>query len=271
MTTYNPGDTVLVDFPFVSGNETRSRPALVLLDTGDADVVVARVTSQSRSDARDVEIADWSAAGLLLPSVARLHKLATLEKRLIVRTLGRLSPADRQSAAKVLGEIFAERRKGTLEENAAINLDRRAREDAVLNLVKTSRDVRDVLLAKVAAALHDNFPYYTGVYIYLLEGETLMLGPYRGRPTEHTRIPIGAGICGRAARAKETVVVDDVNADAEYIACSLQTRSEIVVPIMRDACVFGEIDIDSDVPAAFTAHDREFLEEVARLLAVRFV
>lgn len=124
------------------------------------------------------------------------------------------------------------------------------------------------LLGLLAATLHDNFPHYTGVYIYLLEGETLVLGPYRGRPTEHTRIPIGAGICGRAARVKETVVVDDVNADAEYIACSLQTRSEIVVPIMRDGRVFGEIDIDSDAPAAFTARDREFLEEIARLLAL---
>ena len=127
------------------------------------------------------------------------------------------------------------------------------------------------LLELIAASLYDNFPHFTGVYIYLLEGEMLVLGPYRGRPTEHTRIPIGAGICGRAARVKETVLVDDVNADAEYIACSLQTRSEIVVPIMRDARVFGEIDIDSDVPAAFTAQDRKFLEEVARLLAPKFV
>jgi putative methionine-R-sulfoxide reductase with GAF domain len=127
------------------------------------------------------------------------------------------------------------------------------------------------LLDLLAASLHENFPHYTGVYIYLLEDETLVLGPYRGRPTEHTRIPIGAGICGRAARVKETVIVDDVNADAEYIACSLQTRSEIVVPIMRDGRVFGEIDIDSDVPAAFTARDREFLEEVARLIAGKIV
>jgi putative methionine-R-sulfoxide reductase with GAF domain len=119
--------------------------------------------------------------------------------------------------------------------------------------------------------LHENFPHYTGVYLYLLEGETLVLGPYRGRPTEHTRIPIGAGICGRAARVKETVLVDDVSADTEYIACSLQTRSEIVVPIMRDGRVFGEIDIDSDVPAAFTARDREFLEEVARVIAGKIV
>ncbi len=62
-----------------------------------------------------------------------------------------------------------------------------------------------------------------------------------------------------------------MNADVEYIACSLQTRSEIVVPIMRGARVFGEIDIDSDVPAAFTAQDRRFLEEVARILAAKFV
>ena len=82
------------------------------------------------------------------------------------------------------------------------------------------------LLDLVTAALKENFPHYTGVYIYLLEGETLVLGPYRGRVTEHTRIPIGAGICGRAARVKETVMVDDVTADAEYIACSLETRRD---------------------------------------------
>jgi mRNA interferase MazF len=86
-------------------------PALVLLDTGDADLVVARVTSQSRQDAHDIEIVDWRGAGLLLPSIARLHKLATLEKALAVRTLGRLQSADHQSVAKALTEIFAEWRK----------------------------------------------------------------------------------------------------------------------------------------------------------------
>jgi GAF domain-containing protein len=126
------------------------------------------------------------------------------------------------------------------------------------------------LLDLVAATLKENFSHYTGVYLYLLDGETLVLHSFRGRPTEHTRIPIGAGICGRAARIKQTVAVDDVNADAEYIACSLETRSEIVVPIMREDRVFGEIDIDSDVPAAFTESDRIFLEEIARLLAIRF-
>lgn len=143
-------------------------------------------------------------------------------------------------------------------------------QDDVIHLVKNSKATRNVLLDRVAALLKENFSHYTGVYIYLLEGETLVLHSYRGRPTEHTRIPIGAGICGRAARLKQTVTVDDVNADAEYIACSLETRSEIVVPIMRGDRVFGEIDIDSDVPAAFTASDRKFLEELAQLLATRW-
>jgi putative methionine-R-sulfoxide reductase with GAF domain len=146
--------------------------------------------------------------------------------------------------------------------------DQLSRERATIDLLNESiGDPLVILLDKIAAALHENFPHYTGVYIYLLEGETLVLGPYRGRPTEHTHIPIGKGICGRAARVKHTVVVDDVNADAEYIACSLQTRSEIVVPILRGDEVLGEIDIDSDIPAAFDARDRAFLEEIARLVA----
>lgn len=145
------------------------------------------------------------------------------------------------------------------------------RENKTITLLKNNlHSPISHLLDLLAASLHENFPHYTGVYIYLLEGDTLVLGPYRGRPTEHTRIPIGKGICGRAARVKQTVIVDDVNADAEYIACSLETRSEIVVPIMLGDRVFGEIDIDSDIPAAFTARDREFLEKVARLIAPRF-
>ena len=96
-----------------------------------------------------------------------------------------------------------------------------------------------------------------------------MLRAFRGRPTDHTRIPVGQGICGRAAREKQTVLVDDVNADPAYLACSLETKSEIVVPVMRGTEVLGEIDIDSDVPAAFTEADREFLERLAFLIAAR--
>ena len=146
--------------------------------------------------------------------------------------------------------------------------DRRARERAVIRVIQESQnDSPTAVLDKVADALHENFSHYTGVYIYLLRGEMLELGPFRGKPTEHTRIPIGAGICGRAARVKQTITVDDVHADAEYIACSLETRSEIVVPIMHGDRVYGEIDIDCDVPVAFSLADRVFLEEIAGLIA----
>ena len=106
-TNYKPGDIVLVDFPFASGGQTRRRPAVILLDTGDADVLVARVTSQSRQDTFDVEVKDWKGAALFLPSIVRLHKLATLEKKLIIRTLGRLQPTDYQAVSAVLGKLFA--------------------------------------------------------------------------------------------------------------------------------------------------------------------
>jgi GAF domain-containing protein len=108
---------------------------------------------------------------------------------------------------------------------------------------------------------------YTWAGIYLLDGNELCLGPFVGRPSPHTRIPLGRGICGAAAAEKTTVIVDDVNADPRYLACSTDTRSEIVVPIMLGDEVLGELDIDSDTPAAFGADDRELLEQVATLLA----
>jgi L-methionine (R)-S-oxide reductase len=115
--------------------------------------------------------------------------------------------------------------------------------------------------------LKEQMPDYSWVGIYTLEGDELMLGPYRGKPSPHTRIPLNQGICGAAASTKETIIVDDVDADPRYLACSLETRSEIVVPIMRGADVLGEIDIDSDKKAAFGPADRKLLEAVAALLA----
>ena len=108
---------------------------------------------------------------------------------------------------------------------------------------------------------------YTWVGVYLLDGNELVLGPFAGKPSPHTRIPLGRGICGAAAAEKSTIVVDDVNADPRYLACSLETRSEIVVPIMAGGDVLGEIDIDSDTIAAFGPNDRTLLERVAALLS----
>ena len=124
-------------------------------------------------------------------------------------------------------------------------------------------------MTRLVAELKARRPYYTWAGIYLLEGETLVLGPYAGKPSPHTKIPLNRGICGAAASEKQTIIVDDVNSDPRYLACSIETKSEIVVPIMRGDEVLGEIDIDSDTPAAFGTADRQLLEQVAAALARR--
>ena len=124
----------------------------------------------------------------------------------------------------------------------------------------------DAVMRQAVRLLKDGMPHYTWVGIYLIDGGELVLGPFLGKPSPHTRIPLGRGICGAAATEKATIIVDDVNADPRYLACSLETKSEIVVPIMNGPDVLGEIDIDSDRPAAFGASDRALLEQVATLL-----
>ena len=133
--------------------------------------------------------------------------------------------------------------------------------------IRTERDPERAM-RRVVEVLKHQMPHYTWVGIYRLEGDELVLGPFLGKPSPHTRIPIGSGICGAAARERETIIVDDVNADSRYLACSLETKSEIVVPIMSGARVVGEIDIDSDRPAAFGDGDKRLLESVASLLAL---
>src|ERR1700753_2727487 len=111
--------------------------------------------------------------------------------------------------------------------------------------------------------------YYNWVGFYMLDSSdenVLVLGPFHGAPTDHVRIPVTEGICGAAVAQGETVIVDDVSADPRYLACSIETKSEIVVPIRRAGKIVGEIDIDSHAREAFTAEDRRFLEECAAVL-----
>jgi GAF domain-containing protein len=122
-------------------------------------------------------------------------------------------------------------------------------------------------LESAVGLLKAGMPCYDWVGVYLLDGHELVLGPFSGKPSPHTRIPLGRGICGAAAAEQTTIVVDDVHADSRYLACSPETRSEIVVPIMRQGQVLGEIDIDSDQRAAFGPRDQVLLEAVAGLLA----
>jgi GAF domain-containing protein len=140
--------------------------------------------------------------------------------------------------------------------------------DTIQSAIASANDA-DAAMATATRLLHAGVPHYSWVGIYLLDGNELVLGPFVGKVSPHTRIPLGRGICGAAAAEKETIIVDDVNADPRYLACSLETKSEIVVPIMSGDDVLGEIDIDSDQPAAFGPADRQMLEDVARQLAVR--
>ena len=134
--------------------------------------------------------------------------------------------------------------------------------------IATEQDTDRAMTAAVAT-LKKTMPDYSWVGIYLLDGNELVLGPFEGKPSPHTHIPLGRGICGAAAAEKATIIVDDVNADPRYLACSLDTKSEIVVPIMKGGEVLGEIDIDSDRLAAFGKADQRMLEAVAVLLAER--
>lgn len=113
--------------------------------------------------------------------------------------------------------------------------------------------------------------HYNWVGIYWVEGDDLVLGPWRGpQATEHTRIPIGTGICGAAAASGRTEIVDDVSTDDRYLACFVGTKSEIVVPIVAgNGTVLGEIDVDGDDIAAFGPADAELLERAAAALAAR--
>jgi L-methionine (R)-S-oxide reductase len=128
------------------------------------------------------------------------------------------------------------------------------------------------LMWEVVKLLHDTMPKYNWVGFYMLEKPpqsqppVLVLGPFQGAMTPHTRIPLNQGICGAAASTGKTVVVDDVSKDSRYLACSIETKSEIVVPVFVRGSVVGELDIDSFFPAAFGIEDRELVEHCARLV-----
>jgi L-methionine (R)-S-oxide reductase len=143
----------------------------------------------------------------------------------------------------------------------------RAVVDTIDRMVNRGEDA-DAVLRAVVDLLHDRLEHFSWVGIYLVENGELVLGPWRGpQATEHVRIPIGEGICGAAAESGRTEVVDDVAADPRYLACFPSTRSEIVVPIVYEGRVVGEIDIDSDKPAAFDDGDRRALERIAVLIS----
>lgn len=136
--------------------------------------------------------------------------------------------------------------------------------------VRAATSPRD-LMSRVVKLLHESMLKYNWVGFYMIEQgsgqpQALVLGEFQGAMTPHTRIQLHQGICGAAASSGKTVIVDDVTKDPRYLACSLETKSEIVVPIFVRGHVVGELDIDSHFPAAFKAEDRALVEFCATLV-----
>ena len=148
-------------------------------------------------------------------------------------------------------------------------------EEVRKELPRLSSEARsaDQLMDEIARLLFDKMLKYNWVGFYMLEPGAnppmLVLGHFQGAMTPHTRIPLNQGICGAAASSGKTVVVDDVRSDPRYLACSVETKSEIVVPVFVRERVAGELDIDSHFPAAFGFEDRELVEYCAQLVGKR--
>src|SRR6266851_302556 len=135
-------------------------------------------------------------------------------------------------------------------------------------MAKTCLTVKE-LMERICKKLNERMLKYNWVGFYMMdahEPDVLVLGPFMGAMTPHTRIRLNQGICGAAASTGATVVVDDVSKDPRYLACSLETKSEIVVPVFAHGKVVGELDIDIHFPAAFTPEDQELVQHCAALV-----
>jgi len=134
----------------------------------------------------------------------------------------------------------------------------------------TASTSAQALMQGLCKLLHQRMLKYNWVGFYMLEPGTeppvLVLGAFEGAMTPHTRIPLNQGICGAAASSGKTIVVDDVRKDPRYLACSLETKSEIVVPVFVHGTVAGELDIDSHFAAAFAEEDQKLVQLCAELV-----
>lgn len=128
---------------------------------------------------------------------------------------------------------------------------------------------RRELLQIAASSIRKAGEPFTSVYLYMLDpaGAVLELEAFDGRETEHTRIPLGRGLCGRAVAEGRNLNVPDVAREPDYLACNLDTRSELIVLVRRHDQILGQIDVDSDAPAGFSQADEAALQEVADALA----
>lgn len=150
-----------------------------------------------------------------------------------------------------------------------MDTDRLQLVDNIRIAIAAQNDRQDIL--RTTVEMIDGFSdgyNWTGCYM-MKDDNTLEVGPYVGPETSHVQIELNNGICGAAASEKRTIIVDNVADDPRFLACSITTKSEIVVPLMDGPSVIGEIDIDSDQPSFFTSADRTMLEEIAKVLVER--
>ena len=143
----------------------------------------------------------------------------------------------------------------------------------IVNQICSSHCTPEGKLHKICTALNADIAYYDWVGFYLTDPNVereLVLGPYVGASTEHKRIPFGQGICGQAADTEKIFIIQDITLETNYLSCSPDVRAEIVLPIMKNGKVVGELDIDSHYLAPFTKDDRLFLTEVCAIVSKLF-
>lgn len=150
-------------------------------------------------------------------------------------------------------------------------IEKKEKFEEILTKIKAVIENKDSLaekLTQICILLYGGISYYNWVGFYLTDetGKNLILGPYVGAPTDHTKIAFGQGICGQAAERRSTFIVQDVTKETNYLSCSPKVKSEIVVPIFKDDQVVGELDIDSHTIAPFTDEDRAYLENICAVL-----
>ena len=267
--------------PEIYGKETLADINNALIDLANRMGLQAR-TYQSNHEGAIIDFihehSDW-ADGLIINPGAYTHysyairdAIAAVELPAIEIHLSDIHKREEFRKISVIKDVCAKQISGFGWRGYLYAVEYLAGLEAVQKIEGVSNEGKDrkTVLTEAIQILKDTYPKYTWAGIYLVEGEELVLHNYIGKPSPHTRIPIGKGICGAAVAEEQTIIVADVNADPRYLACSIETKSEIVVPIRTSKGIAGEIDIDSDTPDAFHEFDSEILEMCAESIAKAF-
>ena len=138
-----------------------------------------------------------------------------------------------------------------------------------IDIVNKYSSNKTLVLEKICSLLKEQIDCYDWVGFYFLDKDKkkLILRCFAGKPTEHTEIPIGKGICGQVAKTAKTLIIEDVSKEKNYISCDIDVRSEIVVPIFVDGENIGQIDVDSRIINAFDKNDENFLKQINNLIS----